>query len=144
MNTMFFENAAASILQRLDKEQDVNESVNAGPYYYNENYQPTLMQEAAAVQNLQSDAELYEGDGAILCKHIELAAYQIYDAFVEYKPAFRAEELCHITDKNLLDAISRKTTQLHSLLKSAYNKDIAKELIEQAIRRQLKYLAYNN
>lgn len=144
MNTMFFENAAASVLQRLDKEQDVNESANAGPYYYNENYQPTPLQEAAAVQNLQSDEELYEGDGAILCKHIELAAYQIYDAFVAYKPAFHAEELCYITDKNLLDAISRKTTQLHSLLKSAYNKDIAKELIEQAIRRQLKYLAYNN
>ena len=32
MSTMFFENAAAAILQRLDKEQDINESASVGPY----------------------------------------------------------------------------------------------------------------
>lgn len=143
MSTMFFENAAAAILQRLDKEQDINESASVGPYYYNDNYQPTPLQEAAAFQNLQTNAEMYEGDGALLCKHVELAAYQILEAFVASKPQVRAEELTYITDQNLLDAISRKTTQLHSLLKSAYNKDIAKEHIEQAIRRQIKFLAYN-
>lgn len=143
MNTMFFENAAAAILQRLDKEQDINESASVGPYYYNENYQPTQLQEAAAFQNLQTNAEMYEGDGALLCKHVELAAYQILEAFVTSKPQVRAEELTYITDQGLLAAISRKTTQLHSLLKSAYNKDIAKEHIEQAIRRQIKFLAYN-
>ena len=143
MNTMFFENAAAAILQHLDKEQDINESASVGPYYYNENYQPTPLQEAAAFQNLQTDAEMYEGDGALLCKHVELAAYQILEAFVASKPQVRAEELTYITDQSLLNAISRKTTQLHSLLKSAYNKDIAKEHIEQAIRRQIKFLAYN-
>ena len=143
MRTMFFENAAAAILQRLDKEQDINESASVGPYYYNDNYQPTQLQEAAAFQNLQTNAEMYEGDGALLCKHVELAAYQILEAFVASKPQVRAEELTYITDQSLLDAISRKTTQLHSLLKSAYNKDIAKEHIEQAIRRQIKFLAYN-
>ena len=143
MNTMFFENAAAAILQHLDKEQDINESASVGPYYYNENYQPTQLQEAAAFQNLQTNAEMYEGDGALLCKHVELAAYQILEAFVASKPQVRAEELAYITDQGLLAAISRKTTQLHSLLKSAYNKDIAKEHIEQAIRRQIKFLAYN-
>lgn len=143
MSTMFFENAAAAILQRIDKEQDINESASVGPYYYNENYQPTPLQEAAAFQNLQTDTEMYEGDGALLCKHVELAAYQILEAFVASKPQVRAEELTYITDQGLLDAISRKTTQLHSLLKSAYNKDIAKEHIEQAIRRQIKFLAYN-
>ena len=142
MNTMFFENAAAAILQHLDKEQDINESASVGPYYYNENYQPTQLQEAAAFQNLQTNAEMYEGDGALLCKHVELAAYQILEAFVASKPQVRAEELAYITDQCLLAAISRKTTQLHSLLKSAYNKDIAKEHIEQAIRRQIKFLAY--
>lgn len=143
MNTMFFENAAAAILQHLDKEQDINESASVGPYYYNENYQPTQLQEAAAAfQNLQTNAEMYEGDGALLCKHVELAAYQILEAFVASKPQVRAEELTYITDQDLLAAISRKTTQLHSLLKSAYNKDIAKEHIEQAIRRQIKFLAY--
>ena len=143
MSTKFFENTAAAILQRLDKEQDINESASVGPYYYNENYQPTPLQEAAAFQNLQTNAEMYEGDGALLCKHVELAAYQILEAFVASKPHVRAEELTYITDQSLLAAISRKTTQLHSLLKSAYNKDIAKEHIEQAIRRQIKFLAYN-
>lgn len=142
MNTMFFENAAAAILQHLDKEQDINESASVGPYYYNENYQPTQLQEAAAFQNLQTNAEMYEGDGALLCKHVELAAYQILEAFVASKLQVRAEELTYITDQGLLAAISRKTAQLHSLLKSAYNKDIAKEHIEQAIRRQIKFLAY--
>ena len=63
--------------------------------------------------------------------------------YVAGKDKINPEKLIYITDEDLLSAISRKTTQLHALLKSCYNKDIAKELIEQAIRRQIKYLAYN-
>lgn len=140
---MFFENAAAAILQRLDKEQEINESASVGPYYYNDNYKPTKLQEAVAVQNLQSDLVQYENDGAFLSQHIEIAAYQILEAFMSNKSHVKAEELAYITDQGLLDAISRKSAQLRSLLKSAYNKDISKELIEQSIRQQLRFLAYN-
>ena len=33
---MLFENLAASILQRIDRETDIDESGSTGPYYYNE------------------------------------------------------------------------------------------------------------
>ena len=63
--------------------------------------------------------------------------------YAQTKDKINPEKLIYITNEDLLSAISRKTTQIHALLKSCYNKEVAKEHIEQAIRRQIKYMAYN-
>lgn len=136
---MLFENLAASILQKIDNESDIDESASAGPYYFNENYsKPVLHEECVSAQD-----ELANDEGAFLTKYIEIAAQQILDGYKMSNTIIRPEKLVYITDENLISAISRKTTQLHALLKTCYNKDIAKEIIEQSIRRQIKYLAYN-
>lgn len=139
---MLFENLAASILQRIDRENDIDESVSAGPYYFNENYGKKSLQEEC-VPTVSEQDELANDEGAFLTKYIEIAARQILDGYKASKVTIQPEKLVYITDKDLLSAISRKTTQLHSLLKTCYNKDIAKEIIEQSIRQQIKYLAYN-
>lgn len=139
---MLFENLAASILQRIDRENDIDESVSAGPYYFNENYGKKSLQEEY-VPTVSEQDELANNEGAFLTKYIEIAARQILDGYKANKVTIQPEKLVYITDEDLLSAISRKTTQLHSLLKTCYNKDIAKEIIEQSIRQQIKYLAYN-
>lgn len=139
---MLFENLAASILQKIDRENDIDESVSAGPYYFNENYGKKSLQEEY-VPIVSEQDELANDEGAFLTKYIEIAARQILDGYKASKVTIQPEKLVYITDEDLLSAISRKTTQLHSLLKTCYNKDIAKEIIEQSIRQQIKYLAYN-
>lgn len=139
---MLFENLAASILQRIDRENDIEESASDGPYYFNENYGKKSLQEEY-VPTVSEQDELANDEGAFLTKYIEIAAQQILDGYKASKVSIHPEKLVYITDEDLLSAISRKTTQLHALLKSCYNKDIAKEIIEQSIRRQIKYLAYN-
>lgn len=139
---MLFENLAASILQRIDRENNIDESVSAGPYYFNENYGKKSLQEEY-VPTVSEQDELANDEGAFLTKYIEIAARQILDGYKANKVTIQPEKLVYITDEDLLSAISRKTTQLHSLLKTCYNKDIAKEIIEQSIRQQIKYLAYN-
>lgn len=139
---MMFENVAASILQRIDRETDIDESVSAGPYYYNENYSKHSLQEEY-ISTVSEQDELANDEGAFLTKYIEIAARQILDGYKASKVAINPAKLVYITDENLISAISRKTTQLHALLKTCYNKDIAKEIIEQSIRRQIKYMAYN-
>lgn len=139
---MSFENMAASILQRIDQENDIDESVSAGPYYYNENYGKRNLHEEY-IPSVSDKEELENDEGAFLTKYIEIAARQILDGYKVSKTVIQPEKLVYITDKDLISAISRKTTQLHALLKTCYNKDIAKEIIEQSIRRQIKYLAYN-
>lgn len=141
MNTLF-ENLAASILQRIDQENDIDESVSAGPYYYNENYGKQSLQEEY-IPTVQEQDELANDEGAFLTKYIEIAARQILDGYKASKVVIHPEKLVYVTDEDLISAISRKTTQLHALLKTCYNKDITKEIIEQSIRRQIKYLAYN-
>ena len=140
---MLFENIAASILQRLDKEADVDESVKAGPYYFNENYGKQQLAETYEPNAMLNNDELEDNEGALISKHVEIAAKQILDGYIASVDKVNPEKLIYITDEDLLSAISRKTTQLHAILKSCYDKEIAKEHIEQAIRRQLKYLAYN-
>lgn len=139
---MLFENLAASILQRIDRENDIDESVSAGSYYYNENYGKQNLYEEC-VPTVSEQDELANDEGSFLTKYIEIAAQQILDGYKASKVTIQPEKLVYITDEDLLSAILRKTTQLHSLLKTCYNKDIAKEIIEQSIRRQIKYLAYN-
>lgn len=139
---MLFENLAASILQRIDRENNIDESVSTGPYYFNENYGKKSLQEEY-VPTVSEQDELANDEGAFLTKYIEIAARQILDGYKANKVTIQPEKLVYITDEDLLSAISRKTTQLHSLLKTCYNKDIAKEIIEQSIRQQIKYLAYN-
>lgn len=139
---MMFENLAASILQRIDRENDIDESVSAGPYYYNENYGKQNLQEEY-IPSVSEQDELANDEGAFLTKYIEIAAVQILDGYKASKVTINPAKLVYITDENLISAISRKTTQLHALLKTCYNKDISKEIIEQSIRRQIKYLAYN-
>lgn len=139
---MMFENVAASILQRIDRENDIDESVSAGPYYYNENYGKQNLQEEY-IPSVSEQDELANDEGAFLTKYIEIAAVQILDGYKASKVTINPAKLVYITDENLISAISRKTTQLHALLKTCYNKDISKEIIEQSIRRQIKYLAYN-
>lgn len=139
---MLFENLAASILQRIDRENDIDESVSAGPYYYNENYGKQNLHEKY-ISSVSEQDELANDEGAFLTKYIEIAARQILDGYKASKVIINPEKLVYITDADLISAISRKTTQLHALLKTCYDKDIAKEVIEQSIRRQIKYLAYN-
>lgn len=140
---MMFENAAARILQNMERETEVDESVQAGPYFFNENYgkRPTMneMYESDTMLN----ADDLDDEGTLITKHVEVAARQILDGYAAHKDKIKPEKLIYITDEDLLGAISRKTTQIHAILKSCYNKEIAKEHIEQAIRRQIKYLAYN-
>lgn len=139
----YFEDTAARILQRME-HTDVNESVYSdSPYYLNENYSKPL-NESIPIEIATHDNDELDRDGLLISKFVEIAAIQILNAYIESKDGrIKPDTLLYITDKDLLDAISRKTTQLQSMLKSGYNKNIAKELIEQAIRRQLKYLAYN-
>lgn len=139
----YFEDTAARILQRMERT-DVNESVYSdSPYYLNENYSKPL-NESLPIEIAMHDNDELDRDGLLISKFVEIAAIQILNAYIESKDGrIKPDTLLYITDKDLLDAISRKTTQLQSMLKSGYNKNIAKELIEQAIRRQLKYLAYN-
>ena len=139
---MMFENAAARILQGLDREVEIDESVQAGPYFFNENYGKQQMNEMFECDAMLNQDDL-EDDGSFISKHVEVAARQIVDSYAASKQNIKPEQLIYITDEDLLSAISRKTTQIHALLKSCYDKDIAKEHIEQAIRRQIKYLAYN-
>jgi len=139
---MLFENLAASILQRIDRETDIDESGSTGPYYYNENYGKQNLQEEY-IPSVSEQDELANDEGAFLTKYVEIAARQILDGYKASKVTVNPAKLVYITDEDLISAISRKTTQLHALLKTCYNKDIAKELIEQSIRRQIKYLAYN-
>ena len=143
MNNMLFENMAASILQRLDKEADIDENVSAGPYFFNENYGKQDIRSVYEPEIESTDTTIDDDEGKFLTDYVEIAAKQILDGYVTGKDKINPEKLIYITDEELLSAISRKTTQLHSLLKSSYGKDIAKEHIEQAIRRQIKYLAYN-
>jgi hypothetical protein len=140
---MLFENIAASILQRLDREAEIDESVSAGPYFFNENYGKQDLRETYEPETMTNQDDLADDEGALISKHVEIAAQQILDGYTAGKDKINPEKLIYITDEDLLSAISRKTTQLHALLKSCYDKDIAKEHIEQAIRRQIKYLAYN-
>ncbi len=140
---MLFENMAASILQRLDREAEIDESVSAGPYFFNENYGKQDLRETYEPETMTNQDDLADDEGALISKHVEIAAQQILDGYTAGKDKINPEKLIYITDEDLLSAISRKTTQLHALLKSCYDKDIAKEHIEQAIRRQIKYLAYN-
>lgn len=140
---MLFENMAASILQRLDREAEIDESISAGPYFFNENYGKQDLRETYEPETMTNQDDLADDEGALISKHVEIAAQQILDGYTAGKDKINPEKLIYITDEDLLSAISRKTTQLHALLKSCYDKDIAKEHIEQAIRRQIKYLAYN-
>lgn len=145
MEQDYFENMAASILQRMDSEVELDESVVSGPYYFNENYGKQNLNEAIIPMHVNADAAINSANdpGSVLNAHIEIAAHQIIDAFLANKPTVDRESLLYITDPDLLSAISRKTTQLHSILRTAYNQEVAREHIEQSIRRQIKYLAYN-
>ena len=140
---MIFENMAASILQRLDKESDIDENVSAGPYFFNENYGKTDARSIYEPEIESTDTTIDDDEGKFISDFVKIAAEQILSGYVVGKDKINPEKLIYINDKHLIDAISRKTTQLHSLLKSGYGKEIAKAHIEQAIRRQLKYLAYN-
>ena len=140
---MMFENAAARILQNMESEVEVDESVQAGPYFFNENYGKQDIRSVYEPEIESTDTTIDEDEGKFLTNYVEIAAKQILDGYVAGKDKINPEKLIYITEEDLLSAISRKTTQLHSLLKSSYGKDIAKEHIEQAIRRQIKYLAYN-
>jgi len=139
----YFENTAARILQNMER-QSVSESVYSdSPYYMNESYGKP-MNESLPIESMTNDVDELDRDGLLISKFVEIAATQILNAYIESKNGrIKPESLLYITDKDLLDAISRKTTQLQSMLKSGYNQNIAKELIEQSIRRQLRYLAYN-
>lgn len=139
---MMFENAAARILQNMDREVEVDESVQAGPYFFNENYGKHTINEMYEPDTMLNADDL-DDEGTLISKHVEVAAAQILSAYAQTKDKINPEKLIYITDENLLSAISRKTTQIHALLKSCYNKEVAKEHIEQAIRRQIKYMAYN-
>lgn len=149
MYNNYFENTAARILAHIDNDAGISESVyQDSPYYLNENYgSDRFLNEdvnTSLPQNMSYDESGLDDDGVLISKHVELAAAQIFAAFVESKNGkIKPEYIQYITDPDLLAAISRKTTQLQAILKSCYDKTIAKELIEQAIRRQLKYLAYN-
>lgn len=139
----YFENIAARILQNMEQSSISESTYVDSPYYLNENYSKPLT-ESIPVKDITTDVDELDKDGVLISKFVEIAATQILNAYIESKNGkLKPEALLYITDKDLLDAISRKTTQLQSMLKSGYNKTIAKELIEQAIRRQLKYLAYN-
>lgn len=138
---MMFENAAAKILQQMEHEVEIDETVQSGPYFFNENYGKRAINEMYEPDAMLNVNEL--DDGELITKHVEIAATQILNAYAQTQEKINPEQLIYITDTNLLDAISRKTTQIHALLKSCYNKEIAKEHIEQAIRRQIKYMAYN-
>lgn len=138
---MMFENAAAKILQQMEHEVEIDETVQSGPYFFNENYGKHDINEMYEPDAMSNVNEL--DDGELITKHVEIAATQILAAYAQTQEKINPEQLIYITDTNLLDAISRKTTQIHALLKSCYNKEIAKEHIEQAIRRQIKYMAYN-
>lgn len=138
---MMFENAAAKILQQMEHEVEIDETVQSGPYFFNENYGKHAINEMYEPDTMLNVDEL--DDGELITKHVEIAATQILNAYAQTQEKINPEQLIYITDTNLLDAISRKTTQIHALLKSCYNKEIAKEHIEQAIRRQIKYMAYN-
>jgi len=143
--TDYFEQAANAILQRIEcPGVDASDFRNDSPYFFNENYGKSLNEAVLPQAATVYDEDSLQSEGALITKYVEIAAAQILEAFSEsMKGKVLQQKLMYITDPDLLAAISRKTTQLHSMLKSCYDKDIAKELIEQAIRRQLKYLAIN-
>lgn len=140
----YFEDTAARILQNIEHNELSESHYADSPYYLNENYGKPINEAMPLVTTYNTESDELDRDGILISKFVEIAATQILNAYIESKNGkIKPESLLYITDKDLLDAISRKTTQLQSMLKSGYNQNIAKELIEQSIRRQLKYLAYN-
>lgn len=79
---MLFENMAASILQHIDRESDIDESIS-GPYYFNENY--NKLDETYEPATMTNQDDLQDDEGAFISKHVEIAAHQILDRICSRK-----------------------------------------------------------
>ena len=92
---------------------------------------------------INEDLDNYMDVNEILATYVRISAEQIFNGYLNKITSYDPKSMLYITDKDILSAINRKTLEIHNLLITSYNITIAKELINQTIRRQLKYLAYN-
>jgi len=92
---------------------------------------------------INEDLDNYMDVNEILATYVRITAEQIFNGYLNKITTYDPKSMLYITDKDILSAINRKTLEIHNLLITSYNITIAKELINQTIRRQLKYLAYN-
>lgn len=75
-------------------------------------------------------------DGQMVIPYLEQGAKELIDAYLQVNED--PNELLYITDKQLVNALHRKVIEIQSTLKTAFDLDVPREILEQELRKEIK------